>query len=424
MKIGEKSLWGLGISLILGYFILGYYTPRFLPITLFALTSLLFLISCLSTRLPEPWVEKIGLILRISFLPALPLLSDDFYRFAWDGLLLVKGVNPYEYLPIEAYHLNLLGEENWLNQMNSAHYPTVYPPVSQAFFGFFGFLAGENLYLGLIGLRLLFIGFDWANYSFLKILLSRYQINPKFAHIYWLHPMVILEFTGNLHFEALMITGLLVFLLFIDGKRKAWSASGLVMGIGVKIIPVLILPFLFRKLPFKDALKISILSIGLVLLISLPFLSSEMLSNWQSGLELYFRQFEFNSSLFRLFKFLGLSGLASYLSLGLILALAILFFSKNTRHRIWPKTIFFILFFQILFSQMAHPWYFLPLFCLGLFTRFPLTSAFAGWVMVLTYTTYAQIPYQQIGAVVFIEYLSVLIMAFAERHIGLREISK
>ena len=41
----------------------------------------------------------IGVLFRLLFLPAIPNLSQDFYRFLWDGRLLVQGVNPYVITP-------------------------------------------------------------------------------------------------------------------------------------------------------------------------------------------------------------------------------------------------------------------------------------------------------------------------------------
>jgi len=41
----------------------------------------------------------IGIIFRLLFLAALPNLSQDFYRFIWDGRMILEGFNPYLYTP-------------------------------------------------------------------------------------------------------------------------------------------------------------------------------------------------------------------------------------------------------------------------------------------------------------------------------------
>src|SRR5690554_5340884 len=53
----------------------------------------------------EKWKQKfgilvgIGIVFRLVFLFAIPNLSQDFYRFIWDGHLMAKGVNPYWFTP-------------------------------------------------------------------------------------------------------------------------------------------------------------------------------------------------------------------------------------------------------------------------------------------------------------------------------------
>ena len=47
------------------------------------------------------WVIVIGAGLRISMLSSAPILEDDYYRYLWDGAVVVNGLNPYAYSPAE-----------------------------------------------------------------------------------------------------------------------------------------------------------------------------------------------------------------------------------------------------------------------------------------------------------------------------------
>ena len=42
-----------------------------------------------------------SIIIRLSLLVALPNLSDDFYRFIWDGRLWAAGQHPFDALPAD-----------------------------------------------------------------------------------------------------------------------------------------------------------------------------------------------------------------------------------------------------------------------------------------------------------------------------------
>jgi len=75
----------------------------------------------------------VGLVFRIAWLFGFPQLSDDVYRFIWDGNLIHQGINPYAYVPLEILNERLIpiGEnvENLYYQLNSPHYYSIYPPI-------------------------------------------------------------------------------------------------------------------------------------------------------------------------------------------------------------------------------------------------------------------------------------------------------
>jgi alpha-1,6-mannosyltransferase len=59
-------------------------------------------------------------------------LSNDLYRYAWDGKLLALGINPYAYPP-GAEALSGLHDAGW-EQIFNRDVPTGYPPLSEALF--------------------------------------------------------------------------------------------------------------------------------------------------------------------------------------------------------------------------------------------------------------------------------------------------
>src|SRR5262245_17331799 len=72
-------------------------------------------------------------VLRIAALIAPVSLSDDVFRYAWDGALILDGIDPYAVLPIEVVGRAGLSAAD-LSLLNSPGYYTIYPPLAQAVF--------------------------------------------------------------------------------------------------------------------------------------------------------------------------------------------------------------------------------------------------------------------------------------------------
>ena len=104
------------------------------------LAFLLYFYMLKSAQLDSRLVYKfiwIAIIARILLIYGLPLLSDDVYRFIWDGILWHEGINPLIDTPrqlmesgmVEGAHYEVL-----LLSMNSPDYHTIYPPIHQFIF--------------------------------------------------------------------------------------------------------------------------------------------------------------------------------------------------------------------------------------------------------------------------------------------------
>ncbi|MDQ3174703.1 MAG: hypothetical protein M3Q91_13520, partial [Acidobacteriota bacterium] len=70
-------------------------------------------------------------LFRLSILFAPPFLSDDIYRYVWDGRVQATGVNPYRYIPADEALAPLRDEKIYprINRRDYAH--TIYPPGAQ-----------------------------------------------------------------------------------------------------------------------------------------------------------------------------------------------------------------------------------------------------------------------------------------------------
>src|ERR1044072_1458122 len=79
-------------------------------------------------------VIAFAILFRVSILFAPPYLSDDIYRYVWDGRVQAAGINPYRYIPAAPELAHLRDETIYpkINRKDWAH--TIYPPVAQVVF--------------------------------------------------------------------------------------------------------------------------------------------------------------------------------------------------------------------------------------------------------------------------------------------------
>jgi len=361
----------------------------------------------------------LAIILRLCLFFALPNLSDDFYRFIWDGRLLATGINPFAQLPtfyIEGSAESVPGiTEELFRNLNSPEYFTIYPPINQLIFWISAIIPGQSIFVAVLVMRFFILAAELGTIWLLPKVLQQFNLPRNASLIYTLNPLVIIEVTGNLHFEGMMVFFILLSLWWLNKEKLALSASALAFAVGTKLIPLIFLPFLPRPLSLK---KISIYYsvCGLtILLLFLPLLSSELINGLQSSLSLYYQKFEFNASIYFILREFGFWEFGynriEFIGKDLInytfWSIMILAFWQWGKRPILPTLFMFALGIYLLFSTTVHPWYVITLLALSVFTNYrsPLL-----WTLVifLTYSGYTISGFQLPTWVLYLEYGSVL----------------
>ena len=93
----------------------------------FSIASTLLMVAIWRWAVPSKWVIIVlAIALRVVFSYLPPILSDDAYRYVWDGVLLSDGVNPYLYKP-SSEHLEAYQDKPIYPELNSAEFYSVYP---------------------------------------------------------------------------------------------------------------------------------------------------------------------------------------------------------------------------------------------------------------------------------------------------------
>ncbi|MFN3758532.1 MAG: glycosyltransferase family 87 protein [Algoriphagus aquaeductus] len=357
-----------------------------------------------------------GLLLRLAVFPFAPQWSDDFVRFLWDGELLKIGQNPYDQTPREWQEGNVDPDNAYRNllfeNLNSPDYYSVYPPLNQAIFWLGAQASMGFVWNGYYALRVVLLFGEIGVFILLWKLLMAFQLPVKRIFWYWFNPLVIMEVTGNLHFEGLVLLFLLASICAIQKGKLGLSGGFWGLAIGMKLLPLMLGP---AFLAFEKSRKSVRFWVGTTLAIVIGFTPLLIDSSWVNffqSLKLYQGKFEFNASIYYLLREVGywiegyntIAFLTKILSLSTVILIG--YFSRKRQ----PKSLFelvdlmvLIYLIYLLLQPVVHPWYILP--ALGF-------SVIRGKLTVLLWSLGAIFSYQAYGNVDFQEQSIFLILEY------------
>ena len=370
----------------------------------------------------------LGLFLRIILVFNFPNLSDDIYRFYWDGILWWTEIHPFDYLPSELMKLGSLPDtrlEGIFPQLNSPDYYTIYPPFCQILFSL-----SANVGLGIEGssifLKCMYLVGDLSTVWALSLLMRKFELSPKLSLLYFLNPMIILELVGNIHAEVWMVCFSLWMAYFLFKGKYFISGLLYTLAICSKILPLMFGPLILLYLWHKKEGLGFILSSGasLIFLFGLMLVGSDV-AHLLSSINLYFQSFEFNASLYYLFRWLGylISGYNQIALIGPALAvmslIVILFISMGTYKKKINKpseidqgfliAIALIFCTYLIGSTTVHPWYLSIPIVISIFTNFKYIYIWTISI-ILSYYAYSNPSFTENLFLVAIEYATVFIV--------------
>lgn len=441
----------LAIFSTIGYWFFAYELERNNFPLLISLYGCLFILfySIVQKGKTDFWLLAfIAVGLRLIFLPAIPKLSQDFYRFIWDGRILIQGLNPYLTTPqsyIEASNLNIVTQASELyrgmGELNGSHY-TNYPPVNQLVFAIAGLFAGKSIVGSAIVFRIVIILADVGIIIYGKKLLEKMGLPTHNIFWYALNPFIIIEMTGNLHFESVMLF-FVVWSLYLLSKGK-WMLSAVVLALSIstKLLPLLFLPlfmqyFLTRggnntthfrsSYPLKARLReiknnlprlvyFYLIVLCTVALTFAPFITGKFAENFGASIALWFKTFEFNASIYYIIRYIGyqkvgwniIADAGPQLAKIVFIFLILLAFLRNNRslQRMITGILIGVSFYFLL-STTVHPWYVATPLLLCVFTRYRFPLVWSATVM-LSYSAYGVDGFHENLWLISVEYILVI----------------
>lgn len=186
-------------------------------------------------RPPIPWIT--WLIWSLPVLLAPPLFSRDAYSYAAQGLVVQRGMDPYQTGPIAvpgpfADQVDAL----WL------YTPAPYGPLALQTQHFIVWLTGGNAYAAAVGMRLPAL-LSMAVIGYALPRLAR-QVGVSSRQAVWfgvLNPLVLLHLVGGAHNDAMMIALVCLGLYLASRGRLVWASVAVAAGAGFKQTAVLAL---------------------------------------------------------------------------------------------------------------------------------------------------------------------------------------
>ncbi|WP_372368626.1 glycosyltransferase 87 family protein [Candidatus Uabimicrobium sp. HlEnr_7] len=348
------------------------------------------------------------------FMP--PNLSDDIYRYMWDGKVCASGLSPYESKPqdlkIDAVLYPLL---------NSPKYYSIYPPFSQIMFWVPAKLSQDNNYVLFYIYKLLCFVFFITMIFWIDKLLCFDAGYLRALILVGCNPVILSELIGQGHTEIFMIATLVGCFYFFESRPK-WSMFCLSLAALTKLYPVVLFPFLVFH---KKYIKHLWIPITTCLLLCSVFYTDMMFHNMRQSLELYTQKFSFNSALLVIWEkglyFAGvnlnykwaLKACWGIFTVSYLCTLVLYIRQKcPVNKKLFINITYLVLFLYVVCSPTVHPWYIVPLLVVAAICE-KKTYLLFGWSLLIipTYLFYLSENLLWRNIYVFIEY-PVVIAAF------------
>ncbi len=286
-----------------------------------------------------------ALLFRGAQVSAPPSLSADLLRYLWDGCVLTAGINPFRYSP-NAPELAPLAIEHRdvFDNMSYRELPTIYPPTAQLAFAGVAALSATAR-----GMKAAMAAFDAITLLLIAALLKARGLPAGRILIPAWSPLLILEFAGMGHADAIGITFLIAALLALGHRRDFLTLAALAGSIWAKLLPVVVAP-LFLAGTRRRAWPVLPLVLGAAIL---PFLGPGI--DPMISLRAFAAHWRGNEIIFSgLVRWAG--SLTAAKQLGALFTLVVVA-ACLVRRTSAERTALWVIASAFLLSPVLHPWY-------------------------------------------------------------------
>ncbi|MBV8133390.1 MAG: DUF2029 domain-containing protein [Alphaproteobacteria bacterium] len=190
---------------------------------------------------PLALILATAVLLRLGALAAPVYLSDDIYRYIWDGRVQAAGINPYRYIPTDNNLAPLRDAVIFPNINRNNYAPTIYPPVAQMLF-----LAATRFGETVPAIKLVLVAVEAIGIGALFFVLRAAGAPRENILFYAWHPLPVWEIAGAGHVDAAVVACVALALAAAVTGRRAWSGAALAAATLIKFFPLVLVPALWR----------------------------------------------------------------------------------------------------------------------------------------------------------------------------------
>jgi len=322
----------------------------------------------------------VAIMMRLAwfFIPASS--GQDHNRYLWDGAVTANTANPYVYSPQQVSSGNVDNQtlqrlaksgRTTLEGINHPELRTIYPPVAQGAFAIGYWITPFDL----TGWRIVLLGFDIITALSVLGLLRACGKSSLLLFIYLWNPLLVTETYHGGHLDLMAGAMVVLFAWLLVKGRPIGATIALTLGIGIKLWPVLLIPFLIRWLwgSWRRLALVSGILVGLGLLIAIPYVAAIGTQN-DSGLLTYAQTWSGQGGVYLLFDqfgwwlrkefSLGLDG--HYVGRGLMLLLLLsltgwLALRRASDASVLCRRMGLVILLMLLLSPTLWPWYYVAI---------------------------------------------------------------
>lgn len=216
-------------------------------------------------------IAAAGLIMRVPYFGAGPMLEDDHFRYLLDGAIVAHGLSPYTFSP-EALLRGADGVPQQLIEkgrtviaaINFPELRSIYPGTAQALFALAHVIAPWSV----DGLRVVIFVIEMLTALLIWRLLASSGRSPNLVALYWCNPLMAFCLTGQAHIDVALALPIMAALYAGHRRFGALAGLGLGLAVGVKLWPILLAPLIARTLwPDWRALAAFALTLGAATLV-------------------------------------------------------------------------------------------------------------------------------------------------------------